>query len=872
MSLPAGTRIAHFEVIAPIGAGGMGEVYRARDLHLGRDVALKVLPDDVADDPARLARFEREARAAAALNHPNILVVFEVGAGDGVPFVAAELLEGHTLAAELHQPLPVRRAVDYAVQVARGLAAAHDKGIVHRDIKPANLFVTRDGVVKILDFGIAKVAEARTVATMTLDGAAIGTGGYMAPEQARGAAVDARADLFALGAVCYEMLTGRRAFPGETAAESLAAVLHVDPPPLATAARDVPAGVARVVHRCLEKAPEARFQSARDLAFALDSAVQLDAPVGGETAAAAAPAWRSWAVLVAATVVAALGGAWFVASNTVTPAAPPARRFAVMLPDTPQVNDDVYVPFALSPDGTTLAYTTLQPERLYLRRLDEFTVHEVPGTDGAYDPFFSPDGRWIGFWSHGEIKKVPLDGGPPVVICKALDMLGASWGDDGTIVFAGGPGQPLSIVSADGGTPRPLTTLDATRGEVQHAFPQVLSGGRGVLFTVQSTSRDAPFSVARFDPRTTSHRAVVSGGRYGRLLSSGHLVYLRERALVAVRASPDTLEPTGTPTPVVDDVQPGSIGAAMVSAAGDGTLAYAPFRPPTTSRLVWVDRAGTVTDTGLPPHPYSVPRLAPDGRSAAVRIGDRSSADIWIARFAGARLERLTFDRRLDYTFSGHSFSPDGARLTYSEDADGGVAVKVQDLDGSPPTTVLSWPRRVSPSRMTSHGVVLVEFGETSGADLLLLPPGARRPVSLVADPGNQWGNAVSPDERLLVYASNETGRYELFARPFPGTGPKRQLTTDGAAEAVWSHDGRELFFRNGGRMMALPMAAGSRPPSGLPRPLFDDHLVPGSAGQPGYDVARDGRFLMLRADAPTPPPELRIVLNWLDEVKRLVP
>lgn len=870
MALPAGTRIAHFEVIAPLGAGGMGEVYRARDHNLGRDVALKVVPDDVANDAARLARFEREARAAAALNHPNVLVVFEVGAGDGVPFVAAELLEGHTLAAEMHQPLPVRRAVDYAAQVARGLAAAHDKGIVHRDIKPANLFVTGDGVVKILDFGIAKVAdgESRTAATMTLEGTAIGTGGYMAPEQARGAAVDARADLFALGAVCYEMLTGRRAFPGETFADSLAAVLHVDPPPLGTVAPAVPAGLARVVHRCLEKAPEARFQSARDLAFALDSAVHEDPP-RGTAVGTAAPAWRSWAVMAAA--VAVLGGAWVV-SNVLTTAAPAPRRLAITLPDTPRLNDDTYVPWALSPDGALLAYTTLQPERLFLRRLDEFTVREVPGTDGAYDPFFSPDGQWVGFWSHGEIKKVPVAGGPPVVVCRALDMLGASWGDDGTIVFAGGPGQPLSVVSADGGTPRPLTTLAAARGEVQHVFPQALANGRGVVFTVQSTARDAPYSVAHYDSRLGTHRTVASGGRYGRWLPSGHLLYLRDDALVAVRAAADPIDPIGTPRPVVADVQVGLAGAAMISVGGDGTLAYMPSRPLATSRLVWVDRAGVVTDTGLPSRPYSQPRLAPDGRSAAVRIGPESSADIWIAKFAEATLERLTFDRRLEYTFSAHSFSPDGSSLAYSEDADGGVAVNVRRLDGSPPATVLAWPRRISPARLTSHGVLLVEFGETTGADLLLLPPGAERPVSLVADRDNQWGNAVSPDERLLVYTSNESGRYELFARPFPGTGPKRQLTTDGATEAVWSRDGREIFFRSGGRLMALPMTADGRSPSGLPRRLFDDHLAPGSPGQPGYDVARDGRFLMLRADAPAAPPEVRIVLNWLDEVKRLVP
>ena len=405
MPLAAGFRVGHFEVMAPIGAGGMGEVYRARDLDLGREVALKVLPDELVLDPSRLARFEREARTVAALNHPNILVVFEIGFHEAVPFVAFELLAGQTVGHAAHGTLGLRRTIDYAAQAARGLAAAHDKGIVHRDVKPANLFITSDGVLKILDFGIAKFAgdELEAAPTLTAPGAVVGTSGYMAPEQVLGRPVDARTDIFALGTVCYEMLTGRRAFPGDTGAQRLAAILKEEPPEIRTVNREVPGAVARIVHRCLEKAPEDRFQSARDLAFALESAGQADAPPAGRPAA---PGWRRWAAL-AAVLVAGLVVGGIIGGRLNRAGAEPrfARHLSLGPPAATPLSSDIYVPFALSPDGTTLVFAGQQHQRLFVRRLDTFAISELAGSEGAYDPFFSPDGRWIGFWSHGEIRK-----------------------------------------------------------------------------------------------------------------------------------------------------------------------------------------------------------------------------------------------------------------------------------------------------------------------------------------------------------------------------------------------------------------------------------------------------------------------------------
>lgn len=851
----------------------MGEVYRARDLDLGRDVALKVLPAEFARDPHRLARFDREARAAAALNHPNVLVVYEVGESSGTPFVVAELLAGQTLRLLMARPLSVPRALDYITQVAQGLAAAHDNGVVHRDIKPENLLVTSDDRVKILDFGIATIADeaaGASLSTLTAPGAVIGTTGYMAPEQARGEAVDARADVFALGAVWFEMLTSRRAFPGATATEALAAILTQTPPDVSRLNPDVPAGVARIIHRCLEKQRENRFQSARDVTFALE-AVRDPGP---EPASALWP-WRRWVAVAALVLAAGALGSLLTALQrpASTSTAAPPRRTTVVTPASARLSPGDFVPFALSPDGTTIAYTTSQPERLFLRRLDDFDVTEVSGTDGAFDPFFSPDNQWIGYWTHGEIKKVPVAGGPPVLVCQAADMLGASWGDDGSIVYAPGLGG-LFAVAASGGTPRALTTLDLARGDVQHVFPQYVSRGRAVLFTALSQSKDAPFSVELYDVATNVRRTLVPGGQHGRLLPSGHLAYVRDHTLFAVRVATDTLQPQGTAVAVLTDLQTGVNGEALVSFAADGTLAYVPYHPPTNHWLEWIDRTGRATRLTLPPRPYGIPRLSPDGRTIALAVEDGVNTDIWLSDIGRGTLERLTFGRRHFRTFRTHTFLPDGSRLAYAEDTATGARVVVHAVDGmQDPRPLLSWPRRIAPAWVTrAEDMLLSEFGAGTGADVLLLPKGQASPHALVSDPGNQWGPVLSPDERYAAYASEEAGRYEIFVTAYPGPGPRRQVTTEGGVEVRWSRDGRELYYRSGDRMTAVEIETTPLLRVGRARQLFEGRFAKGAAGLPAYDVAPDGRFLMMRAESEPPIPELRLVSNWFAELRRLVP
>ena len=874
MALTAGTRLGHFEVRAPLGAGGMGEVYRARDLDLHRDVALKVLPDTFAADPQRLARFAREARAAAALNHPNILTVYEVGTGDP-PFVASELLIGQTLRGLLGRPLPLARAVDYATQIAEGLAAAHATGIVHRDIKPENLFVTDDGRVKILDFGIAtrsiEPQASLAESTLTARGAMLGTPAYMAPEQVRGEPVDARTDIFAFGAVLYEMVTGQRAFGGRTGVDSLSAVLKDDPPGIAESAPGVPPALARVVRRCLAKTPERRFQSATDVAFALELASER-AGAGKEV--------RRWTgrqrtLMLAATLTAALvGGAIAVARLSREPASP--IRATITTPaSAPLRRGDIYVPFAISPDGSTLAYVTDSPGRMFIRRLDQFASRPLDGTEDAYDPFFSPDSRFIGFWQRGQLKKVPVAGGPPTLICDAVDEMGASWGESGKIVFSPGPGFGLSLVSEAGGTPEVLTTIDAAGGEAHHAFPQFIDGGRSVLFSVTSLRNETPQTIEIVDLATRSRRVVIRGGYHGRLLPTGHLVFARDRSLFAVALTRGSWEPRGEPAVVLPDVHTGPWDESLFSVAGNGTVAYVTQQPPDETVPVWVSRAGVATGIDLPPQPYAGPRVSSDGKRIAIEVMSGHTSDVWMAS-EGGPLERLTFNRRNMLSWTGVAFSPDGNRLAYAEDGERGARLMLQSIDrSSPPQELLVRSSRMSPSDWLATGETLLLSTLTTMGDgdlmTLRLVPGAA-PDTLVEQSGNQFGPTASPDGQFVAYVSDETGRFEVFVVPLRGPGRRRQVTTDGGVEPMWSRDGRELFYRVGNQMMAVPIAMGPSFSPGKSRLLFEGTFSHGSPGQPDYDVTADGRFLMLRPTGTPAPSELRIMTNWFDELRRALP
>jgi len=519
MSLASGTRLGSFEIVAPLGAGGMGEVYRARDTRLQRDVALKVLPEAFAADAERLSRFEREARATAALDHPNILVGHEVGSHDGRPFVASELLEGETLREALRKGLSHRKALDYATQIATGLAAAHKKGIVHRDIKPENLFVTQEGRIKILDFGLARhytgaatddqASQEETISKATAPGTVLGTAAYMSPEQVRGLSADHRSDIFSFGTVFYEMLSGRRPFKGETSAEQLTAILREEPPELAELDAKVPASVARIVRRCLEKKPEERFQSARDIAFAIE--------IGGPGQRAPAPSGRNgsaWPWATGAILLAGVGiAAWLLSGRTGVRGRPSVKHLVLQTSPEARLSTDPYVQFALSPDGSHVAYAGLDAAgdaRLYLRALDRPDPEPIAGAVDVYDPFFAPDGKSVAYWAHSGLERAPVAGSAaPTVLCGSQDLLGGTWGTDGTLLFASNDSGPLLRVSADGGEPTAATKLEG--GDLGHLWPDLLPGGREVLFTARTGFGPEDFRIVVQSLATGARRTLVEG-------------------------------------------------------------------------------------------------------------------------------------------------------------------------------------------------------------------------------------------------------------------------------------------------------------------------------------------------------------------------
>ncbi len=677
MSLAPGVRLGVYEVSALIGAGGMGEVYRARDPRLGRDVAIKVLPPAFSADPERLRRFEQEAQAAAGLNHPNILAVHDIGTHDGAPYIVSELLEGETLRERLTSgPLLVRKAVEYAVQIAHGLAAAHEKGIVHRDLKPENIFVTADGRVRILDFGLAKLTQADgtpagasalpTTPPDTLPGVVLGTVGYMAPEQVRGLQADHRSDIFAFGAVLYEMLSGSRAFLGETTMDAMTAILKEDPPDLPSAERRIPPALARLVDRCLEKSPAARFQSTRDLAFALEGS---SSPSESATAIAAIPMRGSrsrvgWSI-AALSSLAFLAALPFAIAHLREPAVQPgAVRFAVAPPD------DATFPGAtayfqaqtVSPDGRRLVFRAQRPgsaDLLWVRSLDALEAQPLPGTEGGDHPFWSPDSRFIGFFAEGRLKKIEASGGPSQALCDAPAGEGGTWNAEGTIVFAASGSSGLSRVSAAGGEPVPLTTLDASSKETSHRWPQFLPDGRRFLFLAQPGNSVRLGSLD--SPETRNLLSTDSKALYA---APGYLLFMREQTLMAQSFDPSRAELKGDSFPVAEEVRVGvTNGRAAFSVSESGVLTYRSGAESQVNQLTWLDRSGKVLQTIDQPNDYRSFALSPDDSQIIVhRHEGPGGGGLWLIDWKRGTKSRFTSSP--SHNTDAH-WSPDGGRIVY---------------------------------------------------------------------------------------------------------------------------------------------------------------------------------------------------------------
>ena len=875
LTLTPGARLGPYEIAAQIGVGGMGEVYRATDTKLKRQVAIKVLPASVAGDPDRLARFQREAEVLAALNHPNIAAIYG-------------LEEGPTLADRIAQgAIPLDGALPIAKQIAEALEAAHERGIIHRDLKPANIKGRSDGTVKVLDFGLAKAME--PVGTMspsasmsptislhaTMAGVILGTAAYMSPEQARGGAVDRRADIWAFGVVLYEMLTGTRAFEGDTISDTLASVLKTDPrwtalPP------DTPAPIRRLLQRCLEKDRKHRVDSA--VAVRLDIQEALANPTPRANAGEGRARGRRPSVFLVMAVTTGLAAAaalaWALKPVPTSPTRNPAHVDLTLPPGERLDVDDLNV--ALSTDGAQIAYVATRDgvSQLYVRPLAVAEARAIPGTEGAFNPFFSPDGQWIGFFAQGKMKKVPVRGGAPQILGDAEISGGAAWGENGTIIFApssqaGSAG--LWSVSAAGGRPKVLTTPDLANAEYSHRYPQIVPGGKAVVFTALNGFGwdESRIELLRLD--THERRVLVRGGHTGRVLPSGHLVYYRSGALLALPFDLSTLQVReNVPTTVADGIlqNGGAVGAAY-AVSPSGLLAYVPAAAGAHQferRLVWVDRQGTITPLKAPTRAYGRPALSVDSQHVAVSVTS-GTEDLWTYDISTGSLSRLPSQHGSSI---GPVWTPDGRRVAYRSNQGGHWNVYWQAVDGTGGERPLDRSQyNQYPSAWSPDGKVLAleRTSPTTGNDIWMLSvEGSSGPQPFLQTPSSEGSPTFSPDDHWLAYDSNESGAWEVYVQAYPGPGRRWQISSDGGSDPQWNPSGRELFYRNGNKTMVADVVTSPTTFSvSRPRVLYDG---------PEGEVSRDGqRFLALQSVEPEQPPtQIRLILNWTEELKRLVP
>ena len=883
MSLHAGARLGPYEIVSAIGAGGMGEVYKARDTRLRREVAVKVLPASFSSDPDRLARFEQEARAAAALNHPNILAVHDLATEAGVTYLVSELLDGRTLRDALADPIPLKKAIDYAIQVANGLNAAHGKGIVHRDLKPENLFITADGRAKILDFGLAKLQDvvpdgvsiAATAAPRTQPGVVMGTAGYMSPEQVRGSTADHRADLFALGAVLYEMLSGRRAFARETGSETMTAILREEPPDVSSPDRPIPPAVERIVARCLEKDPSARFQSASDLAFALDAlsstrSVASKADVAPVSAQAARSASRApWLVAAAAVLVAALLAVPAVRHLRAPAVAPGEMRLEIA---TPSTDDPTSV--AISPDGRQVAFAAMVGGKIqiWLRRLDTTEARPLTGSEGATAPFWSPDGRAVGFFADGRVKRIDVASGAVQSLATATAGWGAAWNKDDVILYGVTAGGPLTRISASGAGRTQVTTLDPPR-QTGHRHPQFLPDGKHFLYYAVGNAEGRGVYVASLDE--PKGRRVLSADSAAVYVAPGFLLFGRQGTLVAQRFDVTTFTTSGEPFQLAARfaVDPTTYMSAA-SAADNGTFIYRESGGVTVRQFVWLDRAGTQTGTvgRLDSELLSNPELSPDGSRVAVDRTLNGNQDIWLIETSRDVATRFTFDAAVD---RGPVWSPDGRTVVFLSARSGANDIYGKAANGTGGERVfVASPMPKTPESWSPDGKLLLfrNVDPKSGRDLWAFPvDGKNPPLVLRQTDAEEMHTQVSPDGRWLAFSSNESGPFEVYVQPFPSGTGTWQVSAGGGVQPRWSRDGRELFYiAPDSKLMAVPITVASDGQSvepGRAVALFNTRIAGGAVvgiGRQQYDISKDGkRFLINQSVGDSRVSPITVVLNW---------
>ncbi len=885
----------------------MGEVYRATDTKLNRDVALKVLPEEFARDADRMARFKREAQVLASLNHPNIAAIYGLEQEGDTQAIALELVEGPTLSERIQQgALPLEEALNIARQIAEALEAAHEQGVIHRDLKPANVKVKEDGMVKVLDFGLAKALEGSDSGedignsptlsmAATKAGIILGTAAYMSPEQAAGKNADKRSDVWSFGVVLWEMLTGKQLFTGESVAHILADVLKGEQDWDALP-EDTPPSVMKLLRRCLTRERRNRLRDIGEARIGIDEF--LENPVDPSVLMSAAsvakpdPGWKQslpWALFGAMAIVALL----LALSPWKRSMPEPLMRLNVeMAPEEGLITAGGNINFAISPDGTRIAYVagTEGNSKLYLRRLDQNEGTALSGTEGAFIPFFSPDGEWVAFFAQGSLKKVSIFGGAPLSLCEVEAAKGGSWGPDDTIVFNSNVTAGLSSVSAAGGDPKPLTELE--EGERSHRWPQILPGGTHVLFMAQKTGGtydDANVEVANI--KTGERKVIHQGGTYPRYLPSGHLVYAREGTLFGARFDLNRLEMTGSPAPLMEGLMQGISGEVQFAFSGNGTLLYLTGTAVSGDgvNLARVDLKGKTEAIPEPPREYKRPRYSPDGSLLATDFVDNNNGDIWVYDFARGTQTRLTFS---DGSDESPVWSPDGKSLIYASTVGSVTNLFRIAADGSgQPERLTESNRPQLPADWSPDGKTLLFFqGTQINKDLMILHLEEKTETAGNSNPAkpqyrvepflqtefDERNGRISPNGRWVAYQSNESGgAWQIYVRPFPGGGRKIQVSSDFGSQPVWSPDGKMLYFRDQRGLMAAPVET-ERDVFRADRPQrLAEFLIPEGDRNFAYDIEPGGKHFLTRhigdqREADTgPTTHLGFVFNWFEEVRR---
>ena len=896
MGLTTGARLGVYEVLASIGDGGMGEVYRARDTRLHRDVAIKVLPALVSADADRVTRFTREAQLLAALNHPHIAQIYGLEETPDGHALVMELVEGRTLA-DLIAGGPTPRALDVddalsiARQIADALEAAHEKSIIHRDMKPGNVMVTPDGHVKVLDFGLGKALESDAAGnqanspTMTVRatqaGMILGTAAYMSPEQAKGRAADKRSDVWAFGCILYEMLAGRRAFEGEDVSDTLASVLRGEPD-WGALPSTLPPAIRTLIERCVIKDRARRISDISTARFLLNEPASASSMPPLAVAAISPTAPRSirlslaLSAVIAAAAITAIA-MWSIGSSTAPSSPGPVTRLSIVLPSGTLLDDTDIVPIAISPDGSQIAYTAIADGKvmLYQRALDDSESRVLSGTEGAQSPFFSFDNKWIGFFATGQLKKVAIGGGALEVLCPAANGRGGSWSEDGQIYFAPTNTTGIWRVAASGGTPSEFTRLDRERGEVSHRWPQILPGHQGLIYTVWTgpgpDEKSVVFRTAAGEPRT-----LARGGDRGRFVLPGSLVYARGDSLMALPFDPAQPSVTGAAPVRLPGLIPGDAAEGPgFEVSSSGVLAALPAGPERLARRpVWVDASGRTEPLPVPVQQYEHVSISPDGTRAVLQILE-GVVNLWLFDFERAALTPLV---KAGSSSQAPVWTPDsqwviyrgtrnGSRNLYRKAADGtGTEERLTTKDG-----VNQTPQSVS---VDGKWALFSENGGKTGGDLWKVNLGGEHAVQpLLVSPANEGSGVVSTGGGWMAFTADDSGRNEVYVRPFPGPGPRVPISRDGGTEPLWSRDDRNLYFVNGHKFMTVDVTLSPSFTASVPRQLHQAPFMLSPNGATSYGLSLDGRrFLRLEPVKPDPPAtRIDVVLNWREELRRLV-